>query len=96
MTPAVYRMLLAERIQAMIADAEEDAEPLLAEAEDQLGLSLSSNPETAGTLLAELSDQLVGMAPTEPIQPIEFRVDPDTAEALEEDTLAEYLNLLLR
>lgn len=98
-SPHQYRLLLADRIQAMIDDVEpEDAKPLLRELAVQEGLVLTRDLSNAGVTLAEYSQTLREMAayPVQPILPEQFEEDIDTADAIAEEVLEEWVTLLLR
>ena len=98
-TPPVYRMLLAARIQTMVDDADPlEAKEILRELGMQEGLRLTLDLTKAGELLAEHSPTLREMAayPMEPIAPKDFRPDSETESAIAEETLSEWVMRILR
>ena len=98
-TPHEYRMMLGDRIQAMVSDAgPEEAEPLLRDLEAQEGLNLTRDLSRVGELLAEYSPTLREMAayPVEPIAPEQFEEDAETAEAVANEILPDWVMMLLR
>src|SRR4051812_22406340 len=70
-SPAVYRMLLAERLHLLITDAEgtPELDEVLTELERQEGLNLPPNRKHIGEILVKHSQRLRKMAgyPIEPI-----------------------------
>lgn len=98
LTSQQYRLLLAQRINRLVRKAGlEAARDLLARYEDVEKLSLAREPRAAGELLAEYSEWLRQRAAFPPlgVEP-PLKHSPETQEALEEETLEDFLALLYR
>ena len=97
LTPSEYRLRLAERIDRLVAAESQDAATrLLRMAEEQENLSLADEPTMAGEILVENSAWLRERAafPTRPVPASKIRHDRAVAQALESETLEEFLSLL--
>jgi hypothetical protein len=92
-----YQLLLARRIEALIADADPlDLSDLLSQLETQENLRLVNRPNPA-EILVEASQTLREMAGyPHKILPEEWEPDPETESALRHETAVEYLEMLIR
>ncbi len=91
-TAAQYRGYLAARIDRLVSKEDpEDANYLLRVVEETEKLMVADRPETAGEILVENSDWLLQRAafPGEPVWVTED--DPETKEALRDETLEDFL-----
>jgi hypothetical protein len=96
-SPRVYRLLLAQRFQQLMTDADPlDLELLLSQLEKSENVRLLGKPDPA-EILVESSSRLRELAayPSSPIPPQAWKPDPETGSALENETL-ETLNILVR
>ena len=95
-SPKVYRLLLAQRFQQLMTDADPlELELFLSEVEKSENVRLLGKPNPA-EILVESSPTLRSLAayPSGPIPPKAWKHDPETESALEAETL-ETLNVLL-
>ena len=95
-SPRVYRLLLAQRYQQLMTDADPmELELLLSELEKSENVRLLGKPNPA-EILVENSPTLRALAayPSGPIPRTAFRLDPETESALEAETLEALMPLL--
>lgn len=92
-----YQLLLASRIEALIAAADpSDVSDLLSQLETQENLRLVDRPNCA-KILVECSQTLREKAAyPHRIFPDEWEPDPETESALRLESAAEYLEMLIR
>lgn len=97
--PGMYRELLTKRLQAMMADADQDdLEEVLSRLEAQEDLRLPSYGPNSAATIVETSRTLRELAayPVEPIPPREWGPDSETLEAMQDESAVDYLEMLIR